>query len=118
MMLRPEMGWRPVTSKFWRKEDSCGNVTPDEPVLKMLRQPRTVLAAVPGSTVHPREPIYSRLLAKAMFSWSPSVMGLCAPAVRADVLMTVNTPQREIGQPATGGGCGGVPADRKSTRLN
>ena len=36
MTLRPEMGWRPVTSKFWRKEDSWENVTADEPVVSLV----------------------------------------------------------------------------------
>src|SRR5689334_17089384 len=110
MMLRPEMGWRPVTSKFWRKEDSWENVTADEPVLKMLRHPRTVLAAVPGWTVHPRETIYSRLLAKAMFSWSPSAMATGFPAVSAPVLITVSSPHCEIGQVRPRGSVGDVPA--------
>src|SRR6478609_8574100 len=109
-MLRPEMGWKPVTSKFWRKEDSWENVTADEPVLKMLRQPRTVLAAVPVWTVHPREPIYIRLLAKAMFSWSPSVMATGFPAVSAPVLITVSSPQLEMGHVSPSGSVGDVPA--------
>src|SRR5215467_9803575 len=110
MMLRLEMGWKPVTSKFWRKEDSWGNATADEPVLKMLRQPRTVLAAVPGWTLHPREPMYIRLLAKAIFSWSPSVMATGFPAVSAPVLITVSSPQLEIGQVRPPGSVGEVPA--------
>src|SRR5512140_1502630 len=109
-MLRPEIGWRPVTSKFWRQEDSVGKTAAEVPVLRIDRQPRTVLAAEPGSTVHPLAPTETRLLAKAIFSWSPSVMGIAAPAVSEAALITVSTPQREIGQPATGGGCGGVPA--------
>src|SRR5882724_2318604 len=53
-----------------------------------------------------------RLLAKAIFSWVPSVMGIGAPAVSELALITVNAPQRESGQAAPGPvGAGlGVPA--------
>src|SRR5580765_3707549 len=96
------MGCRPVTSKFRRKDDSSGNFTVDELVLKMLRQPRVVLAAVPASTVHPAAPLETRVLAKAILPCRPSVIGMGVAAVSAEVLTTVSAPQRESGQAAPG----------------
>src|ERR1700756_1817273 len=101
-MLRPEIGWKPVTSKFCRKEDSCGNVVVDELVLKMERQPRTVSVAEPGSTVQPLAPTYTRLLANAILVCCPSVIGIGVPAVKEVAFITVNAPQRESGHAAPG----------------
>src|SRR6266700_273375 len=104
MAFRPEIVWSPVTSKFWRNEDSSGNFVLELPVLKIVRHPRVVLAAEPGSVVQALAPTYRRLvLVNAIFRCTPSVIRTGGvDAVREPVLMICRVPHRESGQAGPG----------------
>ena len=52
--------------------------------------------------------MYSRLLARDIFSCRPSVIGIGVPGVSELVLMMVNQPQWESGHAVLGGMGGGV----------
>src|SRR5579872_3075190 len=93
MTVRLEIGWRPVTSKLVRNELNSGKTSPEELVLKMVRQPRIkpVLASLTG--VQAEAPMYKRLLlAMVILVCSPLVMLICAEAVEFPVLMVCKLP--------------------------